>query len=43
MIPYVFEGEKRDPSIFKPMQRVYFPNTDEQVICSYGNDHLTCR
>jgi len=38
MILYVFEGEKRDPSIFKSMQRVYFPNTDEQVTCSYGNN-----
>lgn len=38
MILFVFEGSKREPDLFRTIQRLYFPNKEEQIICSYNNN-----
>ena len=38
MILFVFEGVKRDPDLFRTIQRLYFANRDEQIVCSYNNN-----
>lgn len=33
-----FEGVKREPDLFRTIQRLYFANRDEQIVCSYNNN-----
>ena len=37
MILFVFEGVKREPDLFRTIQRLYFSNREEQIVCSYNN------
>ena len=34
MILFVFEGVKREPDLFRTIQRLYFANRDEQIVTS---------
>lgn len=36
MILFVFEGKKTEPNLFKTMEKLYFPNDTESVICCFG-------
>lgn len=38
MILFIFEGERREPQIFKSLENLFFPNKDEHVACSFGNN-----
>ena len=38
MILFVFEGVKREPDLFRTIQRLYSANRDEQILCSYNNN-----
>ena len=38
MILFVFELVKREPDLFRTIQRLYFANRDEQIVCSYNNN-----
>lgn len=38
MILFVFEGVKREPDLFRTIQRLYFSNWEEQIVCSYNNN-----
>lgn len=38
MILFVFEGVKREPDVFRTIQRLYFSNREEQIVCSYNNN-----
>ena len=38
MILFVFEGVKREPDLFRTIQRLYFSNREEQIVCSYNNN-----
>ena len=38
MILFVFEGEKREPDLFRTLQRLYFPKDNETIVCSFGNN-----
>lgn len=41
MILFVFEGVKREPDLFRTIQRLYFANRDEQIVCSYNNNTIS--
>ena len=38
MILFVFEGEKQEPSIFNTIKHLFFPDNNQYMICSYGNN-----
>ncbi len=38
MILFVFEGEDREPHIYRTLERLYFPRNNNNVICSFGNN-----
>jgi len=38
MILFVFEGEKREPDLFRTLQRLFFPRDNETIVCSFGNN-----
>jgi len=38
MILFVFEGKKREPDLFRTIQRLYFSEKREQLVCSYNNN-----
>jgi len=38
MILFVFEGEKREPDLFRTLQRLYFPRDNETIVCSFGGN-----
>ena len=38
MILFVFEGVKREPMLFKTIQYLFFPNKNNQIVCSFGNN-----
>lgn len=38
MILFVFEGQKREPALFRSLERVILPESNERIICSYGNN-----
>lgn len=40
MILFVFEGSKREPDLFRTIQRLYFPNKEEQI-CLTISSHKT--
>lgn len=37
MILFVFEGERREPYLFKALERLYFSQEGQNIICSFGN------
>ena len=38
MILFVFEADKREPSIYKTLERLFFPRINDNIICSFGNN-----
>lgn len=38
MILFVFEGKKREPRLYKTLERLYFPDEINNIICSFGNN-----
>ena len=38
MILFVFEGEEREPELFKTLERLYFPRENDNIVCSFGNN-----
>lgn len=38
MILFVFEGEKREPLLFDSIQKLFFPQDNNQIVCSFGNN-----
>ena len=37
MILFVFEGEKREPALFKAIERLFFKDS-QHIVCSFGNN-----
>ncbi len=38
MILFVFEGERREPMLFRSIEHLFFPSSDENIVCSFGNN-----
>lgn len=38
MILFVFEGEEREPDLYKTLERLYFPKGNGNIICSFRNN-----
>ncbi len=38
MILFVFEGDKRELDIYKTIERLYFPKSNDNIKCSFGNN-----
>ena len=38
MILFVFEGDEREPRLYRTMERLYFPKKNDNIICSFGNN-----
>lgn len=38
MILFVFEGEKREPTLFRTMLHLFFPQIKDKILCSYKNN-----
>lgn len=38
MILFVFEGNRREPQLFASIQKLFFPKSNENIICSFGNN-----
>ena len=38
MILFIFEGNKREPMLFRSIERMFFPNKTETICYSFGND-----
>lgn len=38
MILFVFEGEEREPYLYKSLEKLYLPKDNDNIICSYGNN-----
>lgn len=38
MILFVFEGDEREPRLYRTLERLYFPKRNENIICSFGNN-----
>lgn len=38
MILFVFEGDNREPRLYKTLERLYFPKVNDNIICSFGNN-----
>lgn len=38
MILFVFEGDEREPRLYRTLERLYFPKQNENIICSFGNN-----
>lgn len=38
MILFVFEGEEREPCLYKSLEKLYLPKDNDNIICSYGNN-----
>lgn len=38
MILFVFEGERREPMLYRTLERLYFPRGNDNIVCSFGND-----
>lgn len=38
MILFIFEGDDREPHIYKTIERLYFPKNNDNIICSFGNN-----
>ena len=38
MILFVFEGDEREPRMYRTLERLYFPKVNDNIICSFGNN-----
>ena len=38
MILFVFEGDDREPHVYRTLERLYFPKANDNIICSFGNN-----
>lgn len=38
MILFVFEGDEREPRLYRTLERLYFPKANDNIICSFGNN-----
>jgi hypothetical protein len=38
MILFVFEGNEREPHLYRTLERLYFPRENDNIICSFGNN-----
>lgn len=38
MILFVFEGDEREPRLYRTLERLYFPKENGNIICSFGNN-----
>ncbi len=38
MILFVFEGDKREPRLYRTLERLYFRKGNDNIICSFGNN-----
>ncbi len=38
MILFVFEGDEREPRLYRTLERLYFPRENDNIICSFGNN-----
>ena len=38
MILFVFEGDEREPRLYRTLEKLYFPKTNDNIICSFGNN-----
>lgn len=38
MILFVFEGDDREPYLYKTLERLYLPKDNDNIICSFGNN-----
>ena len=38
MILFVFEGERREPTIFRTINSLYFQHKEQSIVCSFGNN-----
>lgn len=38
MILFIFEGEKREPTLYKTIEHLFFPKDNQRIICSFGNN-----
>ena len=38
MILFVFEGEDREPYLYKTLEKLYLPKDNDNIICSFGNN-----
>lgn len=38
MILFIFEGNKREPQLFDSIQRLFFPKSNDVIVCSFGNN-----
>ena len=38
MILFVFEGERREPIIFRTINSLYFQRKEQSIVCSFGNN-----
>ena len=38
MILFIFEGDEREPRLYRTLERLYFPMQNDNIICSFGNN-----
>ncbi|MDE6011850.1 MAG: hypothetical protein K2G91_03850 [Prevotella sp.] len=38
MILFIFEGDEREPRLYRTLERLYFPKENDNIICSFGNN-----
>src|SRR5574344_1662662 len=38
MILFIFEGNQREPDLYKTIAKLYFPEDNQRIICSFGNN-----
>ena len=38
MILFVFEGDEREPRLYRTLEKLYFPKENDNIICSFGNN-----
>lgn len=38
MILFVFEGEEREPRLYRTLERLYFPKQNDNIVLSFGNN-----
>lgn len=38
MILFVFEGEEREPQLYRALERLFFPKETDTIVCSFGNN-----
>ncbi len=38
MILFIFEGNEREPRLYRTLEKLYFPRENDNIICSFGNN-----